>query len=187
MHQEIKCGSIAPVLLVVVMAISRGLATAQSFSPQQETPLPASIAVPERSEDGQATLMPHGPVDGERSSPCSLHVANVIRQPSAEVGGATPTEMDLPYAPLSARCKFRLFLRTTYSPYTFASAAFQATEGQATDQWPHYGGGTQGWGKRLGATLATSIFSRAHREANALLSGMVCRDESSDYEERPRR
>jgi len=34
------------------------------------------------------------------------------------------------------------------------SAGFQATWAQAMGQWPHYGGGTQGWAKRLGATLA---------------------------------
>jgi hypothetical protein len=57
---------------------------------------------------------------------------------------------------LPVHCKFKLFLTSTYSPYTFASAAFQATEAQATGQWPHYGGGMQGWGKRLGATLANT-------------------------------
>jgi hypothetical protein len=58
------------------------------------------------------------------------------------------------YAPLSRHCKFELVLRQTYSPYTFASAAFDATWGQMWAQWPQYGGGMQGWGKRLGATLA---------------------------------
>jgi|SRR5215469_9874081 len=58
------------------------------------------------------------------------------------------------YDPLSARCKFSLFLRQTYSPYTFASAGFQASWAQATGQWSQYGGGMAGWGKRFGATLA---------------------------------
>ena len=60
------------------------------------------------------------------------------------------------HVPLSARCKFGLFLKQTYSPYTFASAGFQATEAEATGQWHHYAGGTQGWAKRLGATLANT-------------------------------
>ena len=146
----------ATVLLVMMMmAISRGLATAQSSSSQPGTPLPPTIAVPDRSEDGASTLMQHGPLDREVTSLCSLHVADVIHQPSAEVG-ATSAETNQPYTPLSARCKFRLFLRTTYSPYTFASAGFEATEAQATGQWPHYGGGMQGWGKRFGATLANT-------------------------------
>jgi len=58
------------------------------------------------------------------------------------------------YTPLSTRCKFNLFLKQTHSPSTFVSAAFQATLDQAQDQWPEYGGGVQGWGKRFGTTLA---------------------------------
>jgi hypothetical protein len=58
------------------------------------------------------------------------------------------------YVPLSAQCKFQLFLRQAYSPYTFVSAAFEATWAQMWAQWPEYGGGMQGWGKRFGATLA---------------------------------
>lgn len=58
------------------------------------------------------------------------------------------------YEPLSAHQKFNLFLHRTYSPYTFASAAAEATWAQIWAQWPEYGGGMQGWGKRFGATLA---------------------------------
>src|SRR5437867_9070434 len=58
------------------------------------------------------------------------------------------------YEPLSAHQKFNLFLQRTYSPYTFASAAAEATWAQMWAQWPEYGGGMEGWGKRFGATLA---------------------------------
>jgi hypothetical protein len=47
-------------------------------------------------------------------------------------------------------------LKQTYSPYTFAATVFQATQAQATGQWPHYDGGMQGWGKRFSATLANT-------------------------------
>lgn len=58
------------------------------------------------------------------------------------------------YVLLTAHCKFTLFYRQSYSPYTFAAAGFQATWAQAMGEWPHYGGGMAGWGKRFGATLA---------------------------------
>jgi hypothetical protein len=58
------------------------------------------------------------------------------------------------YTPLSAHCKLDVFLKQTYSPYTFVSATWQATWAHAMGQWPHYGGGMEGWSKRLGATLA---------------------------------
>lgn len=58
------------------------------------------------------------------------------------------------YVPLSAHCKFRLFVRQTYSPYTFASTAWGAGWAQATDGWPQYGPGMAGFGKRFGAALS---------------------------------
>ena len=102
---------------------------------------------------GSGKSGPIQPSDGSKpaSDLCSSRVSESMSQTASEL--LTPkTSSD--YVPLSARCKFDLFLRQTYSPYTFASAGFQATLAQATAQWPHYGGGVQGWGKRFGATLA---------------------------------
>jgi len=81
-------------------------------------------------------------------------VQDPFPQPSANATEASATIGTLDYTPLSSRCKFNLFLKQTHSPYTFVSAGFQATWAQAMGQWPHYGGGTQGWAKRFGATLA---------------------------------
>jgi hypothetical protein len=58
------------------------------------------------------------------------------------------------YPPLTKHCKFEAFRRQTYSPFTFISASWEATWAQAWGQWPQYGGGMQGWGKRFGATIA---------------------------------
>lgn len=59
-----------------------------------------------------------------------------------------------PYQRLHKLDKFKVFLRFTYSPYTLAGAAFDAGMAQATGGWYSYGGGFQGYGKRLGASLA---------------------------------
>jgi len=126
------------------------------MSIQPEVPSAPSIREPEGSRASSSAFVQQEPLDREESTSCSLRVADDVPQPSAEGGGTTSTGTLQPYAPLSDRCKFRLFLKTTYSPYTFASAGFEATEAQATDQWPHYGGGMQGWGKRFGATLANT-------------------------------
>ena len=67
------------------------------------------------------------------------------------------TDADRPgakYAAVSPHCKFILFLRQTYSPYTFVAIGYGAAWAQATDQWPHYGSGTVGFGKRFGAISA---------------------------------
>jgi hypothetical protein len=55
---------------------------------------------------------------------------------------------------LSPGKKFKVFARYTYSPYTFAGAAFNAGTSQATGGWHSYGGGMEGYGKRYGAALA---------------------------------
>jgi hypothetical protein len=123
-----KQPSITHVLLVVVsIAMTQGLGYAQLSSIQ------------------------HGSSDQEATSPCSSRVPDKIYQFSAD---ANAPKVPSIYIPLSGGCKFNLFLRQIYSPYTFASAGFQATWAQAMGQWPHYGGGMQGWGKRFGATLA---------------------------------
>jgi hypothetical protein len=104
----------------------------------------------------QSTSIPPGSLDQEGSSLCRLRVPDTMPQSPASAEEATMTNGPVAYTPLSARCKFSLFLSSTYSPYTFASAGFGATWAQATGQWPHYGGGMQGWEKRFGATLANT-------------------------------
>lgn len=100
--------------------------------------------------------MQPGSLNQERSSLCRLRIPDTIPQSTTNAKEATMTDGVLAYTPVSARCKFSLFLGSTDSPYTFASAGFEATLAQATGQWPHYGGGMQGWGKRFGATLANT-------------------------------
>lgn len=59
-----------------------------------------------------------------------------------------------PYAPLRVRDKWKLFVKETVDPYTFASSA----AGAALSQWhngdPKYGQGTQAYFQRFGAAQA---------------------------------
>jgi hypothetical protein len=84
------------------------------------------------------------------SAPCEGKIVTVVSQPPSD----SAVDSDFKYPPLSEHCKFEAFRRQTYSPFTFISAAWEATWAQAWAQWPQYGGGMQGWGKRFGATLA---------------------------------
>lgn len=61
-----------------------------------------------------------------------------------------------PYHPLTRRQKLQNFLHYAYSPYTFLGAAYDATWNQAWGDPYGYGGGMEGWGKRLGAATAGS-------------------------------
>ena len=145
----------AHVLLVgILIATMQSLARGQSPSGRQETVSPSSTSAQEGSGDNRSASIQRELSDQESTSPCRLRVPDTTPESLARGEQAVTTSSTWVYTSLSARCKFNLFLTTTYSPYTFVSAAFQATLDQAQGQWPHYGGGMQGWGKRFGATLA---------------------------------
>jgi hypothetical protein len=58
-------------------------------------------------------------------------------------------------APLTANQKFRLFIKESIAPASLLGSAFGAGIDQATNTPSGYGQGAQGYGKRLGASLAT--------------------------------
>jgi hypothetical protein len=139
--------SLPHVLLVIIsIAMTPCLGHAQAPVASQEALISSSTAARDGAGENQSTSI-QGPSEQAPASPCRLQVQDPFPQSSATIG-------TLDYTPLSSRCKFNLFLKQTHSPYTFVSAGFQATWAQAMGQWPHYGGGTQGWAKRFGATLA---------------------------------
>ena len=62
-------------------------------------------------------------------------------------------------APLTAGEKFHLFAKSSFDPFVYVAGGFQAGLGQATDEFPGYGQGAEGYGKRYGATLADEVSS----------------------------
>lgn len=60
-------------------------------------------------------------------------------------------------APLNARQKFNLAWKTTIDPFTLLFAAATAGAEQGTNYFPGYGQGAQGYGKRLGASVADTV------------------------------
>jgi hypothetical protein len=60
-------------------------------------------------------------------------------------------------SPLTARGKWRLFVKDTTDPFTFGWAAFEAGIAQANNDFPGYGQGAAGYGKRFGAGLADQV------------------------------
>ena len=135
-HKQVTSITHATLLTISIVA-ALGLGHAQVLSVPQEPAKSVPVTAYYGVESDQRRQS-----DQAAASLCSLRVPDTATQSV--------------YAPLSPQCKLDLFLRQTYSPYTFASAAFGATEAQAMGQWPHYGGGMEGWGKRFGATLANT-------------------------------
>src|SRR5205807_514228 len=100
------------------IAMAQDSADAQSSSAQRETSLPSSITAVERSGDNQSTSLRQGSVDQKVTNPCSLRAPDNISQSPAMGKQASMTIGTFAYTPLSAHCKFHLFLKSTYSPYT---------------------------------------------------------------------
>lgn len=142
-------------VLSIVVAMRQDIAQAQDSSALQQRTPPALMTIDQGTEQKHSASIQHPALSqNASSSSCTLRVPETV---TANAGTSQPPAIGnqvLPYRPLSARCKFHLFVRQTYSPYTFASAGFQATWDQAMGQWPQFGGGMQGWGKRFGTSLA---------------------------------
>jgi hypothetical protein len=61
--------------------------------------------------------------------------------------------------PLTTRQKFHLFAKSSFDPFEWAAAGLQAGLGQATNEFPGYGQGAAGYGKRYGASIADQVSS----------------------------
>lgn len=82
------------------------------------------------------------------------------REQSRRVLGVLPqfgvtSRQDAP--PLSPHEKFHLFAKSAFDPVTIGVVGLQAGISQAQNEFPAYGQGAQGYGKRFGASFADSI------------------------------
>jgi hypothetical protein len=68
----------------------------------------------------------------------------------------TVADSKLP-SPLTPHGKWRLFAKNTIDPFTFGWAGFEAGLAQANNDFPGYGQGAAGYGKRFGAALADEV------------------------------
>ena len=91
--------------------------------------------------------------------PVEVATEQVRVQESQRVFGIIPNfyvVYDKNAVPLTPKLKFRLALRTTIDPVTFAGIAILAAADQAGDK-PSYGQGAQGYAKRFGASTLTGF------------------------------
>ena len=59
--------------------------------------------------------------------------------------------------PLTSREKFHLFAKSAFDPVTIGVVSLQAGLSQAENEFPAYGQGAQGYGKRFGAAFADQV------------------------------
>lgn len=69
----------------------------------------------------------------------------------------TTSRHDAP--PLSPGAKFHLFYKSAFDPVELSVVGLQAAVSQAEDEFPEYGQGAAGFGKRYGSTLADEVSS----------------------------
>lgn len=62
-------------------------------------------------------------------------------------------------SPLTSGEKFHLFYKSAFDPVELSTVGLQAGLSQAEDEFPEYGQGAEGYGKRYGATLADEVSS----------------------------
>lgn len=84
------------------------------------------------------------------------------REQSQRMLGVVPqfsvtSRQDAP--PLTPGGKFHLFRKAAFDPVTIGIVGFQAAISQAEDEFPEYGQGAEGYGKRFGASLADEVSS----------------------------
>jgi hypothetical protein len=76
--------------------------------------------------------------------------------------------------PLSAGGKFKLFVSDSISPAVIVGSLFAAGIGQATDSYPGYGQGGEGFAKRFGASMGRASSSQFF--GTFLLASMLHQD-----------
>ena len=93
------------------------------------------------------------------ASRTEIATAQVKMEEQQRVFGFIPnfyTTYDHNAAPLTAKLKFRLALKVSIDPVTFAGTSFLAAVNQASD-YPKYGQGMKGYGQRFGAVYTNDL------------------------------
>jgi len=134
--------------IVVVVTLLACSAAGQSQNSQDQKPPASSSQVPQPK--------PEAPVSEKTKE------QEEKKEKSQRILGVVPqfTVANIKDAhPLSPGQKFGLFARSAFDPVQFAIVGVQAGISQATNSFPDYGQGAEGFGKRYGAAFADQASS----------------------------
>ena len=115
-----------------------------------QAPQPAGAPRPIVPASPLLRLQPIPPTSGPHSA---MELTHEVRDAIRTQPACAP---DVQPCVLTPRQKLDIFVRRSYSPYTFASAAMDTAYAHATDE--KYGPGAEGFAKRYGAILADGEF-----------------------------
>lgn len=134
------------------------LAAAQQPTPDSQNPTPAQQN-PSASQQNPNSTPPQAPSAAQKSE---QEKELQKKEQSQRLLGVVPqfgvtSRQDA--SPLSSGEKFHLFAKSAFDPITITIVGLQAGLSQAEDEFPGYGQGAQGYGKRFGASLADNVSS----------------------------
>lgn len=125
--------------VVLLLGVVRSFA---QVAPSQPTPPPQANPTDKTKSDQEREL---------EKKEQSQRLLGVVPQ------FAVTDRQDAP--PLTRAGKFRLFRKSAFDPVEFGLVGLQAGLSQAQDEFPGYGQGAQGYGKRYGAAFADEVSS----------------------------
>ena len=137
---------------------------AQSSSAQSAAQTSSSSQAPTAQSDTQKSL--HEKAEEQLKEQEHQRVAGVM--------ATFNTTANRDALPLSPGQKFRLFFRSSIDPWPFLLAGVVAGIGQATDGYPEWGQGVQGYSKRFGAAYSDAFIGNFF--GNAVLPVMLKED-----------
>ncbi|HTS34029.1 MAG TPA: hypothetical protein VMH04_00070 [Candidatus Solibacter sp.] len=133
---------VVPVLAMLFAFPSWAQQTPPSASPAPSAPLPQTQTDPKAKSEEEKQI---------EKQEQSQRVLGVLPQ------FAVTSRQDA--SPLTSGEKFHLFAKATMDPVTLGIIGLQAGLSQANNEFPAYGQGAAGYGKRYGASLADSASS----------------------------
>lgn len=145
----LKRSFVLPVFLTTL-----GLAQQPTPSPEPAPPQPKQEQPAGSPPAPAPTQQPPGSAEQEKE--------NQKQEQSQRILGVVPqfsVTSRKNAAPLTPGQKFHLFTKSAFDPFQFAAAGLQAGIGQATNEFPGYGQGAEGYGKRYGASFVDQVSS----------------------------
>ncbi len=135
-------------LIVACIALSSAAGQQPAVNPPQQAAPPSPRPADRSSE------LP----DSQRKSEQELEIER--QEQSQRVLGVVPqfgvtSRQDAP--PLTSHEKFHLFVKSAFDPAAIGIVGVQAVLSQGENEFPAYGQGAQGYGKRFGASLADEV------------------------------
>jgi hypothetical protein len=154
--------SIHKALLTIILAsaLAIGAASQTSTSGAQDQP-PASSSSTGEQQPASRTSAKDSSSQAQQNRPDNEKELQKQEQ-SQRILGVVPqfgmtSRLNAP--PLTTGEKFHLFVKSSFDPFAYAAAGLQAGLGQATNEFPGYGQGAAGYGKRYGASIADQVSS----------------------------